>query len=112
MDQIYAADEQRDADKHEEVLKEKLTLTECVLALILAISCVAIIAVALVDQIPKFTHTTGIGGIQDNFMGFVLVPLVEKLAEHITAADEAYDGEIYPPPRCDALSLTQAIQTR
>jgi len=29
-------------------------------------------------------------GVPDNFMGLILVPLVEKAAEHLTASDEAW----------------------
>ncbi len=33
-------------------------------------------------------------GIPDNFMGLILVPLVEKAAEHLTAIDEAWDDQM------------------
>jgi len=32
--------------------------------------------------------------VPDNFMGLILVPLVEKAAEHLTAVDEAWDNQI------------------
>jgi Ca2+:H+ antiporter len=32
--------------------------------------------------------------VSDNFMGLILVPLVEKAAEHLTAVDEAWDNQI------------------
>ena len=33
-------------------------------------------------------------GISDMFLGLILVPLVEKLAEHLTAIDEAWDNQV------------------
>ena len=33
-------------------------------------------------------------GISDAFMGLILVPLVEKAAEHLTAVDEAWDNQM------------------
>lgn len=33
-------------------------------------------------------------GVSDPFMGLILVPLVEKAAEHITAIDEAWDNQM------------------
>lgn len=42
-------------------------------------------------------------GVPDQFLGLILLPLVEKAAEHLTAIDEAWDGQIVrktksPPP--------------
>jgi Ca2+:H+ antiporter len=33
-------------------------------------------------------------GISDSFMGLILVPVIEKASEHITAMDEAYDNQM------------------
>jgi Ca2+:H+ antiporter len=33
-------------------------------------------------------------GVPDQFLGLILLPLVEKAAEHLTAIDEAWDGVI------------------
>ncbi len=33
-------------------------------------------------------------GVSDAFMGLILVPLVEKAAEHLTAVDEAWDNQM------------------
>ena len=33
-------------------------------------------------------------GVSDLFMGLILVPLVEKVAEHLTAIDEAWDDQM------------------
>jgi len=32
--------------------------------------------------------------VPDQFLGLILLPLVEKAAEHLTAVDEAWDGQI------------------
>jgi Ca2+:H+ antiporter len=47
-------------------------------------------AVFLVQEIE---HIVALG-VSDNFMGLILVPLVEKAAEHLTAVDEAWDNQI------------------
>ncbi|KAH6635533.1 hypothetical protein B0J18DRAFT_392585 [Chaetomium sp. MPI-SDFR-AT-0129] len=90
-DAIFEADEERDADKHLERMHHRLTFTECVLALAVAIALVTILAIALVDQIPYLVHERG---VSDAFVGLILVPLVEKAAEHLTAVDEAYDNQM------------------
>ncbi|KAK4035379.1 hypothetical protein C8A01DRAFT_48424 [Parachaetomium inaequale] len=90
-DAIFVADEERDADKHREHIHHRLTFTECVLALAVAIGLVAVIAIALVDQIPYLVKERG---VSDSFVGLILVPLVEKAAEHLTAIDEAYDNQM------------------
>jgi Ca2+:H+ antiporter len=33
-------------------------------------------------------------GVPDAFMGLILIPLVEKAAEHLTAVDEAWDNQM------------------
>lgn len=33
-------------------------------------------------------------GVSDLFIGLILIPLVEKVAEHLTAVDEAYDNQM------------------
>jgi Ca2+:H+ antiporter len=90
-DAVFVADEQRDADKHRERIHHRLTFTECVLALAVAIGLVTIIAIALVDQIHYLVQERG---VSDSFVGLILVPLVEKAAEHLTAVDEAYDNQM------------------
>jgi Ca2+:H+ antiporter len=44
-------------------------------------------AVFLVNEIEHIVHEQG---VPDNFMGLILVPVVEKAAEHLTAIDEAW----------------------
>lgn len=90
-DAVLEKDEERDHDRHKDLKKAKLTLSECILALIIAITCVCLHAVFLVEQIEFIVHEKG---ISDSFMGLILVPLVEKAAEHLTAIDEAWDNQM------------------
>ncbi|KAL2356553.1 Sodium/calcium exchanger protein-domain-containing protein [Cryomyces antarcticus] len=89
-DEVLEGDEHKDEDRHVDLKKDKLTLTECVIALLFALACVSLIAVFLVEQIE---FIVGERGISDAFMGLILVPLVEKAAEHLTAVDEAWDNQ-------------------
>ncbi|KAJ9131180.1 Vacuolar calcium ion transporter [Pleurostoma richardsiae] len=90
-DAIFEYDEARDRDGSKDKKKDKLTLTECVIALAISIALVTIIAISLVDEITPIVETRG---ISDPFMGLILVPLVEKAAEHLTAIDEAWDDQM------------------
>lgn len=90
-DAVFVADEERDADKHLERRHHRLTFTECVLALAISITLVTLIAIALVDQIPLLVEERH---VSDAFVGLILIPLVEKAAEHLTAVDEAYDNQM------------------
>lgn len=89
--EIFTDDEHKDADRHKDLVKEKLTLTESILAIVIAIACVAMIAVFLVLQIHYMVEELH---ISDAFIGLILVPLVEKIAEHLTAIDEAWDNQM------------------
>lgn len=84
-------DEERDHDRVKDMNKDKLTLTECIIALAVSVALVTIIAVALVQEIPYIIEEHN---ITDPFMGLILVPLVEKAAEHLTAIDEAWDNQM------------------
>ncbi|KAK8159774.1 putative vacuolar cation/proton exchanger 2 [Phyllosticta citrichinensis] len=90
-DDVLEADELRDADRHHDLAKAKLTLTECIVALAIALTCVSLIAVFLVDEIHYIVHERH---VKDAFVGLILVPVVEKAAEHLTAVDEAYDNQM------------------
>ena len=68
-----------------------MTFTECIIALLVAIAFVSLSAIFLVEQIEPIVENNG---ISDLFMGLILVPLVEKLAEHLTAIDEAWDDQM------------------
>ncbi|EXJ88484.1 Ca2+:H+ antiporter [Capronia coronata CBS 617.96] len=88
--EVLEADEEADRDRHIDLAKAKLTMTECLLAIVLALALISLIAVFLVEEIEYVVEH----GIPDNFLGLILVPLVEKAAEHLTAVDEAYDNQI------------------
>lgn len=57
----------------------------------ISLACVCMCAVFLVQEIEFKVEERGVA---DNFMGLILVPLVEKAAEHMTAIDEALDNQI------------------
>ncbi len=90
-DAVFEGDEQRDEDRPKNEAKEKLTLTECVVALTISIGLVTVIALSLVDMIEPIVQERN---ISDAFVGLILVPLVEKAAEHLTAIDEAWDNQM------------------
>ncbi|KAI1172558.1 hypothetical protein F4777DRAFT_561067 [Nemania sp. FL0916] len=90
-DAIFEHDEKRDLDGHKDRAKEKLTLTECAIALAISVALVTLLAIALVREIEPVVAENG---VTDPFMGLILVPLVEKAAEHLTAIDEAWDNQI------------------
>lgn len=87
---VLEADEEADRDRHIDLQKAKLTMTECLVAIVLALALISLIAVFLVVEIEYVVEH----GVPDNFLGLILVPLVEKAAEHLTAVDEAYDNQI------------------
>jgi Ca2+:H+ antiporter len=88
-DSIFLKDEHKDKDRDEDLAKNKLTLTESLVALAISLGLVSLIAVNLVEEIPKIVEGYG---VSETFMGLILVPVVEKFAEHLTAIDEAYDN--------------------
>ena len=90
---MLASDEERDRDRHTDHAKAKFTFTECVVALVIALTFVSLLAEFLVEQIPHVVDT----GVPDQFLGLILLPLVEKAAEHLTAIDEAWDDQMVWP---------------
>lgn len=90
-DAILETDEQQNLGRDHELHKPKLTFTECVCALTASITLVTLIAIALVDEISFIVDERG---ISDAFVGLILVPLVEKAAEHLTAINEAWDNQM------------------
>ncbi|KAL8925217.1 MAG: hypothetical protein Q9172_002322 [Xanthocarpia lactea] len=90
-DAVLQKDEARDHDRHKDLKKAKLTLTECILALVISITLVCFHAVFLVEGIEFIVLERG---VSDSFMGLILVPLVEKAAENLTAVDEAWDNQM------------------
>jgi Ca2+:H+ antiporter len=55
-----------------------------------SIALVTLLAIGLVEHIPAIVER----GVSDAFVGLILVPLVEKAAEHLTAVDEAWDNQM------------------
>ncbi|KAL9038518.1 MAG: hypothetical protein Q9180_003084 [Flavoplaca navasiana] len=90
-DAVLEKDEARDQDRHKDLKKAKLTLTECILALVISIALVSLHAVFLVEQIEYLVRERG---ISDLGMGLILVPFIEKAAENLTAVDEAWDNQM------------------
>ena len=97
--EVLEADEEADRDRHRDLKKAKLTFTECMMAILVALTFVSLIAVFLVEEISFVVEH----GIPDNFLGLILLPLVEKAAEHLTAIDEAYDNQIVGSPTYSVL---------
>ena len=91
FDAILEGDEQKDRDRHIDLGKPKLTFTECIVALTGSIALVTLIAIGLVHEIPYIVESRH---VSDAFMGLILVPVVEKAAEHLTAVDEAWDDQM------------------
>ncbi|KAG4414731.1 hypothetical protein IFR04_012118 [Cadophora malorum] len=90
-DGLFENDEMIDEDRHKDLRKAKLTFTECIIALAVSIALVTIIAIGLVEQIHYIVEEYS---VSDAFMGLILVPIVEKAAEHLTAMDEAWDNQM------------------
>ncbi|KAJ5387246.1 hypothetical protein N7509_009787 [Penicillium cosmopolitanum] len=90
FDDVLEMDERQDEDRDEESQRAKLTFVECLIAIAVSLTCVCMSAVFLVQEIEHIVEL----GVSDNFMGLILVPLVEKAAEHLTAVDEAWDNQI------------------
>lgn len=86
FDEVLENEESKDEDGHKERYRPKLTLFESLLAITASLTCVSLSAYFLVEKIPAIVER----GVPDNFMGLILVPLVEKAAEHLTAIDEAW----------------------
>ncbi|KAK4554599.1 hypothetical protein LTR86_008454 [Recurvomyces mirabilis] len=88
---ILEADEERDHDRHKDLAKAKLTAIEAIIAVLIALTFVSFMAVFLVQQIDFMVAERH---LSDAFIGLILIPLVEKAAEHLTAVDEAYDNQM------------------
>ncbi|KAL1585081.1 hypothetical protein WHR41_06408 [Cladosporium halotolerans] len=87
---ILKADEHNDHDRHKDLAKDKLTFTEAAIAVVIGVTFVSFMAVFLVQQIEYIVER----GVSDSFMGLILVPVIEKASEHLTAMDEAYDNQM------------------
>jgi len=111
FDEALAESEQRNKDRAENMRRENLTVGEAAFFTFLSLALVTLHAIFLVRQIHWIvTHKK----VSDAFMGLILVPLVEKAAEHLKGIDEAWNGRspptsyFYPfanihPLRCNGL---------
>ncbi|KAF4556183.1 Vacuolar calcium ion transporter-like protein [Elsinoe fawcettii] len=90
FNEVLEADEHKDTDHEYDLAKPKYTFTECCVALVVSLTLVTLMAIFLVEQIEEIVES----GIPDQFLGLILIPLVEKAAEHLTAIDEAWDGQM------------------
>jgi len=88
FDAVIEQDEHGDADRETDALKPKFTMTEALLAIACSLLFVTLLLIILVDKIEHVVES----GVPDQFLGLILLPLVEKAAEHLTAVDEAWDG--------------------
>jgi Ca2+:H+ antiporter len=88
---ILEKDDEKDVDRHKDLAKDKLTFTECIVALVLALGIVSMVAVFLVLEISFIVDERH---VSEAFIGLILVPVVEKAAEHLTAVDEAFDNQM------------------
>lgn len=102
FDEVIEMDEHNDADREADEAKPKFTMTETVLALAVSIVVVALLLVFLVDNIEHVVES----GVPDQFLGLILLPLVEKAAEHLTAVDEAWGKLTRADPGRRAVSIT------
>lgn len=80
FNEVLKADEEADRDRHRDLRKEKLTMTECLLAIVVSVALISMIAVFLIEEIEYIVSERH---VPDNFLGLILVPLVEKFAEHL-----------------------------
>jgi Ca2+:H+ antiporter len=74
---ILKEDDEKDEDKRRDLHKAKLTLTESIIALLIALACVSLIAVLLVEEIHYIVEERG---VTEAGIGLILVPVVEKAA--------------------------------
>ena len=51
---VLEQDEEKDEDRHIDLAKNKLTLTECIVALVIALACVSLHAIFLGNSYLKF----------------------------------------------------------
>ena len=71
-------DEKRDDDRHKDLKKDKFTFTECIVAIILALTFVTLSADFLVHEIEHIVHDNG---VSDLFMGLVSKVFLKRLNE-------------------------------
>ncbi|KAG0138836.1 Sodium/calcium exchanger protein-domain-containing protein [Tuber indicum] len=88
FDQALYESEQRNKDRADNIRRENLTIGEAAFLTFMSLAFVTLHAVFLVEQIHWIVSHKH---VSDAFMGLILVPLVEKAAEHLKGIDEAWD---------------------
>ncbi|EWC48534.1 hypothetical protein DRE_01756 [Drechslerella stenobrocha 248] len=73
------------------VYRQKLSQLEAIFLTLVGLTFVSFAAYFLVQMIPYIVETHG---VSENFMGLILVPLIEKFSEHLTALNQAWDNQI------------------
>ena len=86
FDEVIRMDESNDADHEADMAKPKYTMSEALIALAFSVMLVTWLLLILVENIEHVVAS----GVPDQFLGLILLPLVEKAAEHLTAIDEAW----------------------
>ncbi len=71
--------------------EEKLCLTECIISIAIALALVTMLAINLVEGIPYIVKERG---LSESFLGLILVPIVEKAAEHISTVEDACNNHM------------------
>lgn len=89
--EVFEKDEDKNQGNMKHLDKPKLTLTECIVGIVPAVILVTIIAIILVEEIPYIIHEHN---LTDSFVGLILVPLVEKFVENLTAIGESWDNQM------------------
>jgi Ca2+:H+ antiporter len=56
LHEVLEADEQNDRDRAKDLAKEKLTMTECILGIVISLVFVSLLAVFLVEEIEYLVH--------------------------------------------------------
>jgi hypothetical protein len=56
LHEVLEADEQNDRDRAKDLAKEKLTMTECLLGIVISLVFVSLLAVFLVEEIEYLVH--------------------------------------------------------
>jgi Ca2+:H+ antiporter len=71
--------------------EEKLCFAECIISLAIALTLVTMLAINLVGEIPYIVQERG---LSESFLGLILVPIVEKAAEHIRTVEDACNNHM------------------
>lgn len=65
--------------------------TKIIISLAIALTLITMLAINLVSEIPYIVQERG---LSESFLGLILVPIVEKAAEHITTVEDACNNHM------------------